>query len=145
MNRAEYPHAPLDSRATVRLADGTEVELPTIDVSRVGIQLEAAEAIRSQLFPSHRFAWHRPPAPGERPSVSLRIAVPTACTHANADSPPDGDQEAGEPVNNIEAEAEAVIFRRVGQNRYRIGLHFTAFRGDSANVLYRYVYTQARR
>lgn len=120
--RREFPRAALSEAAEVALVSHTTVEVRTVNISRVGVQLETDEATRDDIFPQGQ-----PTTPGSRPQLTVRFVL-------------DGAPEAV----RIEAKAEAVLYRRIGANRFRIGVPFLNFRGDAFSALERYVYAHGR-
>ena len=115
VERREYPRADLSELAEVRLFDGTALHARTINVSRAGVQLEADEVLRDRIFPNGQ-----PLTPASRPRLAVRLRLPD--------------------ILDVEADGEAVLFRRIGANCYRIGVRFLAFRGDAFTSLERFVY-----
>lgn len=105
------------------LSDGREIAARTINTSRAGLEIECDRGIRDLVFPQGQ-----PVAPARRPTLIVRLLLP--------------DPAAGGIW--IEARGEAVIFRRVGENRYRLGIRFLAFAADGFARLERFIYTQGR-
>jgi len=113
----EHPRAAAELTAEIHRADGRRRFAQTVDISRAGVQVVADRATREFVFPAGQ-----PSDPADRPRVMLRLRLPGS---------PDATW--------IRVDAEGVLFRRMGENDYRLGIQFLRFDDDGYEQLERFI------
>ena len=116
----EHPHARMPTIVTVETPDGTVLESQAISVSRIGLQLEVNEDAFRRLS-----ARPYPPGNPHCPALLVRGIVP-------------GRGEAC-PEFELRVWAHPHIARRLGADRFRIGLRFDTIEPTLASRLSNYV------
>jgi len=91
------------------------------------VQLETNRSDRDLIFPEGQ-----PVTPASRPKVTIQFTLPTA----DAASATDAEM-------TFEAEGEAVLFRRLGADRFRLGIGFLRFPEGAFRHLEALVYRHA--
>ena len=114
----EYPRVLTSLPTEIGLGDGSVIYAQTVNISRAGLQLSSDRVTRDVIFPRGH-----PNSPSERTEVSLRVRL-------NFDR--DG------PVW-ISVRCLGVMFRRIGEDEYHLGMQFVEFEGDDYHTLERFI------
>ena len=118
--RRQYPRIPTDLPLEVRTGDGEVVRVAARNLSCGGLEMSCDRWCADRLLPPGHQAF-----PGQPIKVQLAFQLP-----------------AGEGSRGVAVAAEVVDSRRLSQNEYRVGLHFTTFEGDGEALVERFVHAR---